>query len=80
MKNLKMFPGPSIKLEKLYDYLKQLNLAKTMYNTRLLGNRTNNRNIPKKPLNDDLNKRRINTASPHNKHLANNNVYKIESH
>ena len=72
MKNLKMFPGQSLKLEKLYDYLKQLNLAKTMYNTRLLGNRTNNRNIPKKPLNDDMNKRRINTASPHNKYLTNN--------
>ena len=79
MKNLKMFPGQSIKLEKLYDYLKQLNLAKTMYNTRLLGNRANNRNIPKKPLNDDLNKRRINTASPHNKHLANNNVYRTNN-
>ena len=79
MKNLKMFPGQSIKLEKLYDYLKQLNLAKTMYNTRLLGNRTINRNIPKKPLNDDLSKRRINTASPHNKHLANNNTYRTNN-
>ena len=73
LNNMKMFPGQSIKMEKLYDYLKQLNLANTMYNTRLLGGRTNMRNIPKKPLTSDAKKRRINTASAHNNVLVNNN-------
>ena len=73
LNNLKMFPGQSIKMEKLYDYLKQLNLANTMYNTRLLGGRTNMRNVPKKPLTSDAKKRRINTASAHNNVLVNNN-------
>ena len=70
MNNMKMFPGQSIKMEKLYDYLKQLNLANTMYNTRLLGGRAQMR---KKPATSDSNKRRINTASGYNNILNNNN-------
>ena len=74
LNNLKMFPGQSIKMEKLYDYLKQLNLANTMYNTRLLGGKASKlRNLPKKPATCDSNKRRINTASAHNNILMNNN-------
>ena len=77
LNNMKMFPGQSIKMEKLYDYLKQLNLANTMYNTRLLGGRTNMRNIPKKSTTSDGKRRRINTASAHNNANANvnNNIY-----
>ena len=37
MNNMKMLPGQNIKMEKLYNYLKQLNLANTMYNSKLLG-------------------------------------------
>ena len=72
-KNMKMFPGQSIKLEKLYNYLKQLNLANTMYNTRLMGGRTAQmRNPQKKPATSDSNKRRVNTASGHNNIISNN--------
>ena len=42
--NLKMYPGQSIKMEKLYDYLKQLNLSNTMYNTRLIGGKNKLKN------------------------------------
>ena len=57
--NLKMYPGQSIKMEKLYDYLKQLNLSNTMYNTLLIGckNKLKNNNN-KKQINSELNKRR----------------------
>ena len=72
-KNMKMFPGQSIKMEKLYNYLKQLNLANTMYNTRLLGGRANQMRNMKKPLTSDSNKRRINTASGNN-NIINNNI------
>ena len=73
-KNMKMFPGQSIKMEKLYNYLKQLNLANTMYNTRLMGGRTAQmRNAQKKPATCDSNKRRVNTASGHNNIINNNN-------
>ena len=73
-RNMKMFPGQSIKMEKLYNYLKQRNLANTMHNTRLMGGRANQpRNILKKPATCDSNKRRINTASGHN-NLLNNNI------
>ena len=72
-KNMKMFPGQSIKMEKLYNYLKQLNLANTMYNTRLLGGRANQMRNMKKPATSDSNKRRINTASGHN-NIINNNI------
>ena len=75
LNNMKMYPGQSIKMEKLYEYLKQLNLASTMYNTRLIGGRTNMKNVPKKPLTSDTNRRRINTASAHNNVLVNNNIY-----
>jgi hypothetical protein len=69
LNNLKMCPSQSIKMEKLYDYLKQLNLANTMYNKRLLGGR---KNIPKKPATSDSNKRRINIASTYNNIIMNN--------
>ena len=72
--NLKMYPGQSIKMEKLYDYLKQLNLSNTMYNTRLIGGKNklkNNNN--KKQINSELNKRRIKTASGFN-NIINNNM------
>ncbi len=73
-KNMKMFPGQSVKMEKLYNYLKQLNLANTMYNTKLLGGRANQmKNLQKKPLTSDSNRRRLNTASGHNNNLSNNN-------
>ena len=73
-KNMKMFPGQSIKMEKLYNYLKQLNLANTMYNTRLMGGRAvQMRNTQKKPATCDSNKRRVNTASGHNNIINNNN-------
>ena len=73
-KNMKMFPGQSIKMEKLYDYLKQSNLLNTMHNTRLLGGRTNQaRNMQRKPATSDSNKRRVNTASGHN--IPSNNNY-----
>ena len=74
--NMKMYPGQSIKMEKLYDYLKQLNLANTMYNTRLIGGKNaklkNNINN-KKQFNSEYNKRRIKTASGYNNLLNNNN-------
>ena len=70
LNNMKMYPGQSIKMEKLYNYLKQLNLANTMYNTRLLGGRAHMR---KKPATSDSNKRRIYTASGYNNILNNNN-------
>jgi hypothetical protein len=78
LNNMKMFPGQSIKMEKLYDYLKQLNLANTMYNTRLLGGKPGQvRNNQKKPLTYDPNKRRVNTASNHINQIMNmnNNTY-----
>ena len=71
LNNMKMYPGQSIKMEKLYNYLKQLNLANTMYNTRLLGARTAQMR-QKKPATSDSNKRRINTALAYNNILNNN--------
>ena len=73
--NLKMYPGQSIKMEKLYDYLKQRNLANTMYNTRLIGGKINKmkNNTNKKNFNSEVNKRRIKTASGIN-NLINNNA------
>ena len=82
LNNMKMFPGQTIKMEKLYDYLKQLNLAHTMYNTRLLGGKTAQiRNNLKKPGTYDPNKRRVNTASNHINQIKNmnNNPYVINS-
>ena len=61
--NMKMYPGQSIKMEKLYDYLKQLNLANTMYNTRLIGGKNNKMKNNKKSYNSEINKRRIKTAN-----------------
>ena len=72
--NLKMYPGQSVKMEKLYDYLKQLNLANTMYNTRLLGGKINQMKN-KKYYTSENNKRRIKTASGNkNANYNNNNV------
>ena len=71
--NMKMYPGQSIKMEKLYDYLKQLNLANTMYNTRLIGAKNHKmKNNNKKTYNSEVNKRRIKTASGFN-NIVNNN-------
>ena len=72
--NLKMYPGQSIKMEKLYDYLKQRNLANTMYNTRLIGGKINKmkNNTNKKNFNSEVNKRRIKTASGINNLIYNN--------
>ena len=73
--NMKMYPGQSIKMEKLYDYLKQLNLANTMYNTRLMQGKNNKiKNNNKKQFNSEINKRRIKTASGHNNLINNNNM------
>ena len=72
LNNMKMYPGQSIKMEKLYNYLKQLNLANTMYNTRLLGGRTAQMK-QKKPGTSDSNKRRINTALGYNNIINNYN-------
>ena len=72
-KNMKMFPGQSIKMEKLYDYLKQLNLANTMYNTRLIAGKNNKLKNNKKSFNSEVNKRRLKTASGHN-NMVNNNI------
>ena len=72
--NMKMYPGQSIKMEKLYDYLKQLNLANTMYNTRLIGGKNNKLKINnKKQVNSEYNKRRLKTAYGCNNNLLNNN-------
>jgi len=72
--NMKMYPGQSIKMEKLYDYLKQLNLANTMYNTRLIGAKNHKlKNNNKKTYNSEVNKRRIKTASGFNNVVNNNN-------
>ena len=74
--NMKMYPGQSIKMEKLYDYLKQLNLANTMYNTRLIGGKNNKlKNNNKKQINSEYNKRRLKTASGYNNAINNNNLY-----
>ena len=71
--NMKMYPGQSIKMEKLYDYLKQYNIANTMYNTRLIGGKNNKlKNNNKKQINPEYNKRRLKTASGYN-NLINNN-------
>ena len=76
--NMKMYPGQSIKMEKLYDYLKQLNLANTMYNTRLLGGKLNLMKNNKKHYTSENNKRRIKTASGNNiintNNINNNNI------
>ena len=75
--NMKMYPGQSIKMEKLYDYLKQLNLANTMYNTRLMqgkNNKAKNNINNKKQFNSEINKRRIKTASGYNNLINNNNM------
>ena len=73
--NLKMFPGQSIKMEKLYNYLKQLNLANTMYNTRLIGGRLCQvKNLPKKPNTSEQSRKRSNVASTNNMKLNNNNM------
>ena len=72
--NMKMYPGQSIKMEKLYDYLKQLNLATTMYNTRLIGGKNNKMKNNKKSYNSEINKRRIKTANGIN-NIINNNIY-----
>ena len=72
--NMKMYPGQSIKMEKLYDYLKQLNLANTMYNTRLIGGKNNKMKNNKKSYNSEINKRRIKTANGIN-NIINNNIY-----
>ena len=71
--NMKMYPGQSIKMEKLYDYLKQLNLANTMYNTRLIAGKNNKLKNNKKSFNSEVNKRRLKTASGHN-NMVNNNI------
>ena len=74
--NMKMYPGQSVKMEKLYDYLKQLNLANTMYNTRLMqgkNNKVKNNINNKKQFNSEVNKRRIKTASGYNNLINNNN-------
>ena len=74
--NMKMYPGQSVKMEKLYDYLKQLNLANTMYNTRLMqekNNKVKNNIKNKKQFNSEVNKRRIKTASGYNNLINNNN-------
>ena len=75
--NMKMYPGQSVKMEKLYEYLKQLNLANTMYNTRLMqgkNNKVKNNINNKKQFNSEVNKRRIKTASGYNNLINNNNM------
>ena len=72
--NMKMYPGQSVKMEKLYDYLKQLNLANTMYNTRLIAGKNNKLKNNKKSYNSEINKRRLKTASGYNQNVININM------
>ena len=83
IQNMHIYPGQTVKMEKLYDYLRQLNLTKNLTGTAYLNNinKTSSNTLPKKPVSGNINKRKLNNNTIYNfnsnlNYLCNNNNYK----
>ena len=85
LQNIHIFPGQAVKMEKLYDYLKQLNLTKNLTIPAYLNNinktSSNNNTLPKKPVSGNINKRKVNNNTICNfnsnlNYLCDNNNFK----